>query len=65
MSTTRGDAPPVRYDVTLIGDDDLYLFNEGTHTRLYDEARRAPDPGRRRRGHALRRVGAERRATCR
>ncbi len=28
---------PVRYDVTLLGDDDLYLFNEGSHLRLYDK----------------------------
>jgi 1,4-alpha-glucan branching enzyme len=25
----------VRYDVTLLSDDDLHLFNEGTHARLY------------------------------
>ncbi|HEY7280221.1 MAG TPA: 1,4-alpha-glucan branching enzyme, partial [Actinomycetota bacterium] len=35
MSTTHQDAPPVRYDVTLIGDGDLHLFNEGTHTGLF------------------------------
>ena len=28
---------PVRYDVTLLGDQDLHLFNEGTHYRLYDK----------------------------
>ncbi len=27
----------VRYDVSLISDDDLYLFNEGTHYRLYQK----------------------------
>jgi 1,4-alpha-glucan branching enzyme len=31
------DHQPVRYDVTLIGDQDLHLFNEGTHYRLYDK----------------------------
>ncbi len=25
----------VRHDVTLLSDDDLFLFNEGTHARLY------------------------------
>ncbi len=28
---------PVRYDVTLLSGDDLYLFNEGTHYRLYEK----------------------------
>ncbi len=27
----------VRHDVTLLTDDDLFLFNEGTHYRLYDK----------------------------
>jgi len=27
----------VRYDVTLLTDDDLYLFNQGTHYRLYEK----------------------------
>jgi 1,4-alpha-glucan branching enzyme len=27
----------VRYDVSLLTDDDLYLFNEGSHFRLYDK----------------------------
>ncbi len=27
--------PTVRYDVSLLSDDDLYLFNEGSHFRLY------------------------------
>ena len=26
---------PVCYDVSLLTDDDLYLFNEGTHCKLY------------------------------
>ena len=28
---------PVRYDVSLLTADDLYLFNEGNHFRLYDK----------------------------
>jgi 1,4-alpha-glucan branching enzyme len=31
------NAPPVRYDVSLLSDDDLYLFNEGNHYQLYDK----------------------------
>jgi 1,4-alpha-glucan branching enzyme len=30
-------AKPVRYDVSLITDDDAYLFNEGNHFRLYEK----------------------------
>ena len=29
--------PLVRHDVSLLTDDDLYLFNEGTHYRLYEK----------------------------
>ena len=29
--------PAVRYDASLLSDDDLYLFNEGTHYKLYDK----------------------------
>jgi 1,4-alpha-glucan branching enzyme len=28
---------PVRYDVSLLTDQDLYLFNEGSHFHLYDK----------------------------
>ncbi len=28
---------PVRYDLTTLSDDDLYLFNEGSHYRLYEK----------------------------
>jgi len=28
---------PVSYDVTLLTEDDLYLFNEGNHFRLYEK----------------------------
>jgi len=27
----------VSHDVTLLSDDDLYLFNEGSHYRLYEK----------------------------
>jgi len=27
----------LRYDVTLLTDQDLYLFNEGNHYRLYEK----------------------------
>jgi 1,4-alpha-glucan branching enzyme len=30
-------APDVRYDVHLLTETDLYLFNEGTHGRLYEK----------------------------
>jgi 1,4-alpha-glucan branching enzyme len=29
--------PPVSFDVSLLTQDDLYLFNEGTHYRLYNK----------------------------
>lgn len=32
-----GTAITVRYDISLLTDDDLYLFNEGSHCRLYDK----------------------------
>ncbi len=28
---------PVRYDVSLLGADDFYLFNEGSHYRIYEK----------------------------
>jgi len=31
------EAPAVRYDMSLLTDNDLYLFNEGSHYRLYDK----------------------------
>jgi len=30
------DVPPVLYDTSLFTEDDLYLFNEGSHFRLYE-----------------------------
>ncbi|HZK66630.1 MAG TPA: 1,4-alpha-glucan branching protein GlgB [Chloroflexota bacterium] len=32
-----GGSAPVRYDVSLLTDDDIYLFNEGSHYRLHDK----------------------------
>ena len=32
---TKTSPLPVRHDVSLLTDDDLYLFNEGNHYRLY------------------------------
>ena len=32
---TKTSPGPVRHDVSLLTDDDLYLFNEGNHYRLY------------------------------
>ncbi len=29
--------PPVRYDVSLLTSEDCYLFNEGSHYRIYDK----------------------------
>ena len=34
---TASSRPVVRHDVSLFGADDLHLFNEGTHYRLYDK----------------------------
>lgn len=33
----RTGVAPVAADVTLLSDDDLYLFNEGSHFRLYEK----------------------------
>jgi len=30
-------APAIRYDVSLLTAEDLYLFNEGSHYRLHDK----------------------------
>jgi 1,4-alpha-glucan branching enzyme len=35
VSTTRDHVPDVRHDVSLITEDDLHWFNEGTHTGLF------------------------------
>ncbi len=38
MSPNLASPPtPVRYDFSLLTADDLYLFNEGSHYRLYDK----------------------------
>jgi 1,4-alpha-glucan branching enzyme len=34
--SSTADAP-VRHEVSFLSDDDLYLFNEGSHFRLYDK----------------------------
>src|SRR5690606_12955938 len=34
-SKERTEQPPVRHDVTLLTEDDVYLFNEGSHLQLY------------------------------
>jgi 1,4-alpha-glucan branching enzyme len=37
VSRKRAPAEPVQYDFTLLTDDDIHLFNEGTHFRLYNK----------------------------
>jgi 1,4-alpha-glucan branching enzyme len=39
MQTQVGElsVTTLSHDVTLLTDEDIYLFNEGTHTRLYDK----------------------------
>ena len=48
-TTTKASPVPVRHDVSLLTDDDLYLFNEGNHYRLYHKlgAHGFTDRGRR------------------
>jgi len=36
-SLSKVRTQPVNYEVTRLTDDDLYLFNEGSHYRLYDK----------------------------
>jgi len=36
-SESAPGASPVRYDVTLLSDDDLYMFNEGSHFQLHEK----------------------------
>ncbi len=31
------NSQPVRCNVSLLSDDDLFLFNEGSHYRLYEK----------------------------
>ena len=31
------EKPPVSYNVTLLTEDDIYIFNEGSHFRLYEK----------------------------
>jgi 1,4-alpha-glucan branching enzyme len=46
--TSGATTPAVSYDVSLLTEDDLYLFNEGSHYRLYDKLGAHPltDQGR-------------------
>ncbi len=37
MRSGSGNVDAVRYDPTLLTDDDIHLFNEGTHFRLYEK----------------------------
>ena len=47
---------------SLLGEHDLYLFNEGSHLRLYEKLGAHPGTVDGVAGHPLRRLGAERRA---
>ncbi|MEJ2167937.1 MAG: 1,4-alpha-glucan branching protein GlgB [Desulfobacterales bacterium] len=37
LPAEKGHPEPVHYDISLLTDDDLYLFNEGSHYRLYEK----------------------------
>jgi 1,4-alpha-glucan branching enzyme len=37
IMTPTMNASPVRYDFSLLTDNDLYLFNEGSHYRVYEK----------------------------
>jgi len=37
MNPVTQEASAVRYDVTLLAPEDFYLFNEGSHYRIYDK----------------------------
>jgi len=37
LPAAPGRAGTVRYDFSLLSEDDVYLFNEGSHFRLYDK----------------------------
>jgi 1,4-alpha-glucan branching enzyme len=37
QNTTSPDTSPVRYDISLLTSEDYYLFNEGSHYRIYDK----------------------------
>jgi 1,4-alpha-glucan branching enzyme len=36
-SQEKANTPAVRHDVSVLSDDDLFLFNEGSHYRLYEK----------------------------
>jgi hypothetical protein len=48
---------PVVYDISLLTDDDLFLFNEGNHFRLYRKLGGACNPGAWHTGNVLCRLG--------
>ena len=37
MTPTTHELTPVRYDVSLLTAEDFYLFNEGSHYRIYEK----------------------------
>ena len=37
MKTATQTLAPVRHDISLLSEEDLYLFNEGNHYRIYDK----------------------------
>jgi 1,4-alpha-glucan branching enzyme len=37
MTSHQNKVGPVRYDFSLLTDEDLYFFNEGSHYKLYDK----------------------------
>jgi 1,4-alpha-glucan branching enzyme len=44
-SRRRAVPDPVLYDFTLLTEDDIYLFNQGSHFRLYDKLGAHPQEG--------------------
>jgi hypothetical protein len=36
-NTPTQELSPVRYDVSLLTAEDFYLFNEGSHYRIYEK----------------------------
>ena len=58
-NSTNADAAPVRYDVSLLTPEDFYLFNEGSHYRIYDKLGAHPHDAGGTAGTGLRRLGAE------
>ena len=42
MKTSNGKFP-IRYDATRLTEEDIFLFNEGTHFQLYEKLGAHPD----------------------